>query len=93
MRLSRLYTQLCFCFQLLDNSEETKSSILALLSNGLERLSENFPCLASQIVDEDGILNISSFEMTPRMVVKDVNSELPSMGEIQRRWLPVQHAG
>ena len=55
-RLSRLYTSLCLCFELPDDSEAARSDIIALLEGGLCRLAQDFPWTSGQVVfcPEDG---------------------------------------
>lgn len=77
--LSRLYTQLCFCFPLLHSSRQSQSAVVELLTSGLERLSESFPWVAGQVVgSSSGVSKIQSSEMLPCLTVKDLREALPT---------------
>ena len=83
----KLYTQICFCFSLADDSSD--SAILDTLSAGLERLSVGFPWLAGQVIREasdEGAFKIKTLEKIPRMIVKDLrnDAEAPTMDALRR---------
>lgn len=77
--LLKLYTQICFCFPVVDASSH--STIINTLTNGLERLSASFPWLAGEVIVENssknnsGIFKIKPLNRTPRLVVKDLRHE------------------
>lgn len=87
-RLSRVYTQLCFCFKIPDSSEQSQSSVLQLLKNGLVQLSASFPWAAGQVVNEEGVFKIISLEETPRLLVKDLRNELPTIDDFTHAGFP-----
>lgn len=87
----KLYTQICFCFSLADNSSD--SVILDTLTTGLERLSVSFPWLAGQVIREDldeGDFKIRPLEQIPRLVVKDLrhDTSAPTMDTLRRADFP-----
>ena len=92
--LSRLYTQICFCFSVADASSH--SAIVDTLTTGLERLSASFQWLAGQVVNEgsgegnSGTFKIEPFEKIPRLVVKDLrhDSSIPTMDALRRANFP-----
>jgi hypothetical protein len=87
-RLSRLYTQLCFCFPLSDLSPEPLSAIISLLNTGLETLSASFPWTAGQVIHEAGIFKIVPLEKIPSLIIKDLRDELPTMDEFREDGFP-----
>lgn len=90
----KIYTQICCCFSVADASSH--SAIINTLTNGLERLSANFPWLAGKVVNEgsgegnSGIFMIKSLEKTPRLVVKDLRHDpsIPTMDVLRRANFP-----
>lgn len=82
--LKNLYTQICFCFSVADDSSH--SAIINTLTNGLERLSASFPWVAGQVVDEpSGVFRIKPLEKIPRLVVKDLRHDpsIPTMDALK----------
>ena len=83
--LFKLYTQLAFAFPLA--RETSHSTIISVLSNGVERLSTAFPWVAGQVqnINLDSIIpplyKIRPFEPTPRLLVKDYTNDksIPSL--------------
>ncbi|KAK7402872.1 hypothetical protein QQX98_011357 [Neonectria punicea] len=77
--LMRIYTQICFCFPVPDPS--AYPTVITTLKNGLERLSESFPWMAGQVVNEptddggSGIFKIKALDKTPRLVIKDLRDD------------------
>lgn len=93
----KLYTQICFCYSMPDDIP-SHSTIIATLTNGLERLSASFPWLAGQVVniagsdqDEIEICKIRPFEKAPRLVVKDLRNDpaIPTMEALRNANFPI----
>lgn len=92
--LLKIYTQICFCFPVADASSH--STIINTLTNGLKRLSENFPWLAGKVVNEgsgegnSGIFKIQPLEKLPRLVVKDLRHDpsVPTIETLRRANFP-----
>jgi hypothetical protein len=92
--LSNLYTQICCCFSVVDASSH--SAIINTLTSGLERLSESFPWVAGQVVNEGsgegipGTFKIKPLEKSPRLVVKDLRNDpsTPTMDAFRRANFP-----
>jgi trichothecene 3-O-acetyltransferase len=90
----QIYTQICLCFSVVD--ESSYSTIINVLTDGLERLSASFPWVAGQIVNEDvgegntGVFKIKSLEKIPRFVVKDLRHDpsIPSIDTLRRANFP-----
>src|ERR1700754_1066552 len=90
----RIYTPICLYFPVSDASSH--SAIIQTLKNGLERLSENFPWMAGQLINEGscdgntGIFKIKSFEKIPRLIVKDLRDDpsIPTMDALRRANFP-----
>lgn len=80
-QLTRVYTQVSLCYPLVDDAQ--RSRIIEVLNNGLQRLSENFPWIAGQVVNDGagkhstGVFSIQPLEKQPQLTVKD-HSEDPS---------------
>lgn len=87
-KLSRLYTQLCFCFPVPDSSPGTQSSIVSHLKSGLERLTASFPWVAGQVVQEDGIFKVVPFEKTPILAIEDFSNDVPTFEEYRKAGFP-----
>ena len=89
-----IYTQICLCFPLADGSSD--SAVINTLTNGLERLTESFPWLAGQVVNEgscrgnSGVFKIKSLAKLPHLVVKDLRNGLsmPTMDALKRGNFP-----
>lgn len=90
----KIYTQISLCFPVSDASSHP--SIISTLTNGLERLSESFPWIAGQLVNEGsgegntGIFKIKPLEKLPPLVVKDYthDASIPSMNDLRRANFP-----
>jgi trichothecene 3-O-acetyltransferase len=93
--LNQLYTQMCFCFPVATSSSHP--AIINTLTEGLKRLSETFPWVAGQIVNEGasegntGLFKIKPLEKIPRLVVKDLRNDpsIPTMDEFRRANFPL----
>lgn len=71
-KINRLYTQIVFCFPALKDSFPPTEVIIDILTEGLERLSVDFPWVTGKVVqDEDDTFKIKPFEKIPRFIVKD----------------------
>ena len=90
----RLYTPICFCFPLQDDSSQRR--ILETLTKGLERLSVSFPWLAGQVISEStaegntGLPKIIPLDKTSRLIVKDFahDAAVPSMDALKQANFP-----
>ena len=77
--LLKIYTQILLAFTVPDASAQ--SAIIDTLKRGLERLSESFPWVAGQVVNEgasegdSGVYKIKSLDKTPHLVVKDLSND------------------
>ncbi|KAG9238311.1 putative trichothecene 3-O-acetyltransferase [Amylocarpus encephaloides] len=89
--LAGLYTQICFCFSVED--ESSHATIVDALTKGLERLTASFPWLAGQVVNEGssegntGVFKIVPLNKIPQLVVKNLRSD-PSTLIAPRNTLP-----
>ena len=89
-----LYTQLCFCFPLINPASH--QAIISTLTDGLERLSLSFPWVAGQVVNEfsgeghSGTYKIISFGKIPQLLVKDLRHDpsMPSMDILRQAGFP-----
>ncbi|KAJ4346534.1 uncharacterized protein N0V89_010465 [Didymosphaeria variabile] len=87
-RLSRLYTQLCFCFPLPNCPRRTENTITHL-QNGLNVLTSNFPWVAGQVIQaDDGAFTIVPLEKSPKLRVQDRSSQLPTFEEYRNMGFP-----
>ena len=92
--LNQLYTQMCFGFSI--SNASSHPAIINTLTEGLQRLSESFPWVAGQIVNEGasegntGLFKIKPLEKVPRLVVKDLRNDpsIPTMDEFRRANFP-----
>lgn len=81
-RLSRLYTQLCFCFSLDTSTADSYLSVFSTISRGLAGLAVKLPWTTGQVVqDEHGVFKIVAFKDSIELKVKDFSSELPSFAQ------------
>ncbi|EYE97743.1 putative trichothecene 3-O-acetyltransferase [Aspergillus ruber CBS 135680] len=91
----KIYTQICLCFSMPDNDSD--STIIHTLTNGLERLTASFPWIAGQVVNEGasedntGIFKIKPLENIPRLVIKDLRNDLsiPTMDSLRQAKFPM----
>ncbi|EMC95515.1 hypothetical protein BAUCODRAFT_544077 [Baudoinia panamericana UAMH 10762] len=87
--LSRLYTQLCFCFAIPDTSPQSQSTILGHLRHSLEKLTLAFPWIPGQVIrSSTGIFEIQPYERLPRLLARDLRTELPPMQEFRKDGFP-----
>lgn len=87
-RLSRLYTQLCFCFQLSDDATCVDDTIHHL-ERGLDKFSTKFPWVSGKVVRTDGrIFSIVPYNKTPPLFVSDKRNELPNFEEYKASGFP-----
>jgi hypothetical protein len=92
--LSRLYTQICSCFSVPDDSSH--SATISTLTNGLERLSASFPWIAGQVINEGssegkpGVFRIKPLEKSIFLVVKDLRDDpsMPSLDALRQADFP-----
>ena len=88
--LNRIYTQLCFCLRVTNDSPEHRSAIEYTLKSGLKQISASFTWIAGQVIHDkaEGCYKIRSFEKTPRLIIRDIRARLPSMEDYQSSWFP-----
>ncbi|KAI0132443.1 transferase family-domain-containing protein [Xylariales sp. AK1849] len=91
--LYKLYTQICFCYPLANTISH--ESVISTLTKGLERLTESFPWVAGQVVNEaeaesPPIFKIRPFERIPRLNVRDYrdDSSIPTMEALRKANFP-----
>ncbi|KAL4913945.1 hypothetical protein BDW62DRAFT_220427 [Aspergillus aurantiobrunneus] len=88
----RIYTQLCLCYPV--EGSASHAAIINALQKGLERLSESFPWVAGQAINEGasrenkGILKIKSFQKTVPLVANFPMGLLNESLLAPRRTLP-----
>jgi hypothetical protein len=87
-RLSRLYTQLCFCFPMVDTDPQAISDFHRFLEDALKRLTLGFPWVAGHVVDEASVFKIKLSGGLPALSVKDLRTQLPSFHEYQAKSFP-----
>ncbi|KAG2168377.1 hypothetical protein VTO58DRAFT_108295 [Aureobasidium pullulans] len=94
-RLSRLYTQLCFCFELPENPEQTnkQAEVVEFLQDGLERLAKAFPWTAGKVVNTREFYEIVPHRGTPELQVVDARKKLPCFREYQTAHYPFRFLG
>ncbi|KAM0322457.1 hypothetical protein ACHAQA_009526 [Verticillium albo-atrum] len=79
--LLKIYTQLCSCYPMPDDSEASRAKIIATLTKGLERLAAAFPWVAGTIAtvknSDSGTedLYIKPHERIPLLVQKDLRDD------------------
>ncbi|EPS42141.1 hypothetical protein H072_3974 [Dactylellina haptotyla CBS 200.50] len=90
-----IYTQICFCYSIPDNSPAAYMRINEILQAGLERLSASFPWIAGQIVHEpgeggSGVYKIKYLDDIPKVVVKDLRTDptAPTMAQLRESSFP-----
>ncbi|KAF7557322.1 hypothetical protein G7Z17_g768 [Cylindrodendrum hubeiense] len=91
----RVYTPISLCFPVLDPS--AYPTFVSTLEQGLERLSESFPWVAGQVVNEfasesnSGIYKIKALEKVPRLLVKDLRDDplAPTMEGLRTAGFPM----
>ena len=91
----KIYTQICLCYSMPDDASD--SATINTLTNGLERLTADFPWIAGQVVNEGanedntGVFRIQPLEKIPRLVMKDLRDDLsiPSMDGLKQAEFPM----
>ncbi|KAF7547598.1 hypothetical protein G7Z17_g7632 [Cylindrodendrum hubeiense] len=91
----RIYTQISFCFPVPDPS--AYPTFTNTLEKGLESLSDSFPWVAGQVVNEgaaqgnSGVFKIKALDKTPRLVVKDLRDDpsAPTMEGLRKSGFPM----
>lgn len=93
-----IFTQICFCYSMGEDGQ-SKDEILETLRKGLKRLTEGFPWVAGQVVnekrevgDDTGVFKIKALERIPRLIVKDVSDQgsIPSLEELRKASFPMR---
>lgn len=91
--LYKLYTQLCLVFPVTDPSSH--DTIVTTLKGGLARLTENFPWLAGDVINEGASEGITgTFRIVPSgtipLVVQDLrhDASAPTMDDLRRASFP-----
>jgi hypothetical protein len=93
--LYKLYTQLVYVFSVED--ETSYPRISETLSLGLQRLTDGFPWIAGQVVNEgarngsSGTYSVRALNERPRLVIKDLRSKIgiPTLEELRAAGYPV----
>ncbi|KAM0722884.1 hypothetical protein Q7P37_001082 [Cladosporium fusiforme] len=94
-QLLPIYTQICFCFSITDDSIYLQ--LIETLEAALEKLHAAFPWLAGRVVNEGaitgntGVFKIKSLGSQNRLLVKDIrdDSSFPSMEVLRRTRFPI----
>ncbi|KAI9667191.1 MAG: hypothetical protein M1821_000004 [Bathelium mastoideum] len=76
-RINQLYTPITICFPVPDDAAHFQESLVRTLTEGMERLSINFPWLAGKVVNERGTLKIRRLENIERLIVRDLRHDHP----------------
>lgn len=92
--LHKLYTQLCCIFPVADNT--THDRVIATLRHGLDRLSESFPWLAGDVINEGaseghtGVYRIVPSGKIP-LIIRDLRGDpsAPTMDGLRRANYPM----
>lgn len=88
-RLSRLYTQLCFCFSLEDTAEVDESSIVEHVTNGVAKLTASIPWISGQVSKgRDGVARITPLKDLPFLRCKNLEKELPCFEDFRQACFP-----
>lgn len=85
--LLKIYTQICLCYPL-SSDEYNIAKVTQILKKGLDVLAANFPWLAGQVIEENGIIKIVPFEKTPRLVIKDLRQNAWNWEMMQQKNFP-----
>jgi hypothetical protein len=90
-----IYTQICFCFPVVDPS--SYPLLIETLEAGLEKLFLAFPWLEGCVINEGatsgntGVFMIKTSGKKNRLIVKDMRNDpsFPAMGVLQRTGFPI----
>ncbi|KAK3300614.1 putative trichothecene 3-O-acetyltransferase [Chaetomium fimeti] len=96
-----IYTQLCLCYSLADNSNAnaTRQSAVDTLAQGLKTLARRIPWLAGQIIHESstepgnsGVYKLASWRDAPPLLIRDLrgNPSAPTMQKLRKRNFPME---
>ncbi|VEU22615.1 DEKNAAC103449 [Brettanomyces naardenensis] len=70
----QIYTQITLCYKVDDPSSFDK--IVPILEAGLRILDESFPYVLDEVIVDNGICKLVSFDDSPRLIVKDYRNEM-----------------
>ncbi|WYZ44569.1 hypothetical protein EsH8_VII_001005 [Colletotrichum jinshuiense] len=90
----KIYTQIAVCFSV--EHESSFSNVVDTLTNGLVRLTESFPWIAGQVVNEGadqgntGVFKIRPYGETPPFILKDLRDDnsAPTMHGLKKSGFP-----
>lgn len=93
--LSNAYTQVCLCYRM--HQEVSQSFIMDTLAKGLDTLTQNFPWVAGQVVNEagpegsSGMMKIRAFKGNRLLKIRDLreNSSAPTMQSLRSAGFPL----
>ncbi|QGA13974.1 hypothetical protein EYB26_001626 [Talaromyces marneffei] len=92
--LLQMYTQICFAFPTSDSFET--SAMIDTLTAGLQRLTDSFPWIAGQVVNEGagegntGVFKIRPLDWIPALILKDLRADptFPTMEAMETAGFP-----
>lgn len=90
-RINRLYTQITFCFSLVEDDDSyLQPKIINTLENGFRRLSESFPWIAGRITNDKGTFKIKPSSGSPHIGIKDYTRDpsVPDWSALQQSNFP-----
>ncbi|KAK0645404.1 transferase family-domain-containing protein [Cercophora newfieldiana] len=94
-----IYTQLCLCYSLPNDSDATRQAAADALSRGLKTLAQRIPWTAGRIIHEpsneagnSGIYKIVPWHDAPPFVIRDLRGDpsAPKMEVLQQRNFPME---
>lgn len=94
-----IYTQLCHCYSLSDDSDSLHQEAAEILSQGLKTLAQRIPYIAGQIIHQpstkpgnSGMYKIVPWRDSPPLVVRDLRGEpsAPTMEALRKQNFPME---
>jgi len=94
-----IYTQLCVCFSVANDSDATRQAAADTLAQGLKKLAQRVPWLSGKIIHEpsseagnSGVYKIVPWANAPPLVIRDLRGgpSAPTMEALQRGNFPMQ---
>ncbi|KAF2112576.1 transferase family-domain-containing protein [Lophiotrema nucula] len=87
-RLSRLYTQLCFCFPIPEDTPGVRKEVVDLLRCGLHSFTSKFPWVAGQVVRDDGLFKIVRLGEVPQLTIQEHGARMKTYRELRQGGFP-----
>ncbi|KAK5657603.1 hypothetical protein OQA88_3182 [Cercophora sp. LCS_1] len=94
-----IYTQLCLCYSVPDDSDAQRQKAAEILSRGLKTLAQRIPWIAGQIIHEpsaepgnSGIYKIAPWRDAPPLLIRDLRGDpsAPTMEMLRKRNYPME---